>query len=434
MDTERVVVVGTTCDYIDLIRRRHPGRAFFLTERGLRERAFEPAPPPDEEALCDLGDHAGALKTLKTALVAANIRPTGIACYDCESLPLACEAAARFALPFAPWEAVEAARNKWTSKRLWHDAGVPCPDAGTASDARGLEDLLSRIGLPVVLKPMTGAGSELVFRCATRPEALAAFETIRRTLAGHPDDRLYPESASADANPDTQAPSPRRDVLCERCVEGPEFSCDFLLRNRKVRIIRIASKLPAPELGTGTARAYIVPAHAETGLDLSLFAETLRDAARSLGFTEGLFMVDFILEGGKPYLLEMTPRPSGDCLPWLIEASSGLDTISLELDYAEGKPLNLPELGDFERLVGLRLFAPRRGTVHSFDTAKLEADPRVRQVRLYRRPGHRVEFPPVDYAARVLGHAVFAPTPGADLRQECDELAAKFLVRFEEAS
>lgn len=49
MKTDPVLVVGTTADYIDLIERKFPGRALFLTDPAERKRASG-YPDPGREA------------------------------------------------------------------------------------------------------------------------------------------------------------------------------------------------------------------------------------------------------------------------------------------------------------------------------------------------------------------------------------------------
>ncbi|MCX5908762.1 MAG: biotin carboxylase, partial [Deltaproteobacteria bacterium] len=51
------LVVGTTPDYIEWIRKITPDRGLFLTDPILRRRAKEPSPEAKEEILCDLADY-----------------------------------------------------------------------------------------------------------------------------------------------------------------------------------------------------------------------------------------------------------------------------------------------------------------------------------------------------------------------------------------
>ena len=423
---KRVLVVGTTPDYVDIIRKGHPGRALFLTHRDLRTHAWETPPEEGEEVLSDLADPRAVIMDLKGHLGTHSQSIRGIACYDDESLGLASVLAHKLGLPFHSEKAIHISRNKFHCKRAWIGAGVFCPRVQTARDEDGLEAVMDRLGLPLVLKPLTGAGSELVFWCARREEARRAFKIISRFLAEHPDVRMYPPGPIPGTGFD-----PRQDIVAEEGFSGPEFSCDFLVEGGKVRLIRVAGKVLAPRLGTGTALIYYLPAHNDTGIDMTDLKKQLLDAAQALGFGEGLFMADFIAHRGRACFLEVSSRPAGDCLPWLIRAGSGLDILGLALDVAEGKKVRLPGPEAFKPLAAVRIFADTQGILKRIDIRQLEEDPRVREVTLYRRPGHRVTLPPRDYGSRILGHALFRPTDMSRLAEEGAELGGLARVEME---
>ena len=142
-------------------------------------------------------------------------------------------------------------------------------------------------------------------------------------------------------------------------------------------------------------------------------------------------MVDFIVWQGNAYLLELTPRPGGDCLPWLIQQSCGLDMIGLALDMAQGRNISTPVSQSWKTLVGLRLFASHSGAVKEIDDGDLRRDPRVQEVLIKRKPGHRVILPPKDYDSRLFGHVIFKPKMITGLEAECAELAGKLKVVME---
>jgi biotin carboxylase len=423
---KRVLVVGTTPDYVDLVRRRYPGRALFLTERSLRLKAREDTPDPSEEVLADFDDTKGVMSALDTHLARNNVTLSGIACYDDESLSLASALAKRGGLPFAEEKAIRISRSKFHSKRAWIGAEVPCPRVQIARDEEALEAVVDRLGLPIVLKPLTGSGSELVFWFRKREDARKAFRTIRRKLAHHPDKRMYPADFMPGGNFD-----PRQDVVAEESFAGPEYSCDFLLFGQRAQLVRLAGKIISPHLGTGTAFMYYIPDRVETGIARRDLESQLALAAASLGFETGIFMADFISHRGKACFLEVSPRPAGDCLPWLVQASGGVDTLGLALDMAEGKRADLPDLDTFQPLAAVRLFAREPGVLKNVDTSELPSDPRVVEVTLYRRPGHRIVLPPGDYGSRILGHIIFRPESRFTLHEEGVELESLVEIDME---
>ncbi len=421
----RVLVVGTTSDYVDILHKRFPERAIFLTDLDERARAREI--PPDEmcEVVCDLSDHEGAIAALRKRIDGHGIELSGIACYDCESMLLAAEMSRIFSLPYPAAEAVAASRNKLVSKDRWRRAGVPCPASEVVEREKDALRFMERSGGAVVLKPATGSGSELTFLCMNETECSAAFRTIESTLASNPGRRLYAPL------PGNGAGKGRGNVfVVEELVEGCEFSCDFILESGRLEFIRFAKKIISDRHTFGTALAYIVPAELPRRLDIERFRLQVIEAARVLGLDRAICMLDFIVRDGQAVLLELTPRPGGDCIPFLVKSSSGFDTLGCTLDFAEGHEIEIPEPSRWKRLVGVRLIIESPGVVRRIDTTALCRDPRVREYYLKHGPGHRIVPPPHDYDSRILGHVIFEPASMEGLMERCLEVAGGISVEI----
>jgi biotin carboxylase len=424
-----IVVIGTTSDYIDLIRKGHPGRTIFVTDPDERSRAHESRPKMREEILCNLRDTEGVVAALKTHLQQWNMQPAGIACFDCESLELAARIARSFDLPSASPKAIGACRNKFLSKKIWRANNLPCPLAKIIRSSSQIPELLKHFTPPVIIKPLTGSGSELVFKCDTDEDCRRALATIQNQLADHPDTRMYRPGKNGLSQMDS-----RREFVIETFIEGREYSSDVIVDGDYLQIIRTSEKLPAPDQTIGTTLAYKVPAQLPAGFDQLLFQRQLIAAAHALGIKRGLCMIDFIVNDRRAYFLELTPRPGGDCLPWLIRESCGLDMLGLSLDFAAGIPIQLPQASDWKKLVAVRFFALTAGTIRAVDTSGIEQDRRIISYYLRARPGHRVTLPPEDYDSRILGHAVFQPQRNRSLLHQCRQIGAKLSVEMESAA
>ena len=423
---KRLLVVGTTSDYIDHIRTRYPGRALFVTDPAERAAAVEMRPAPGDELLCDLQDHRRVHHNLNTHLSRWRIEICGVACYDCESLGLAADLAKRFGLPFPAPEAVVASRNKFLSKQLWQKTAVSCPRTGVIRNLSEALKFMDRVAKPVVIKPLTGSGSELLFKCDNRRDCSRAIDLIARKLAAHANIRMYrPEKWG------TVKLDPHKEFVIEEFVDGREYSCDFMLDGDQVEIIRLAKKILARDQASGTTLAYVLPSRLPGPLQIDEFQLQLRNATRALGLKRALCMADFMMHEGVAYLLEITPRPGGDCLPQTIFHSCGLDMLGLALDFAEGKPIALPASSSWVQLVGLRFIAKKSGLIKKIDDRALRRDSRVKELRLKRQPGQRVVLPPDDYESRLLGHVIFKPAKPQSIETECDELESKLVVEIE---
>ena len=428
MQAERVLVVGATADYIDIICRRFPERALFLTDPDVRCRPDRRYLRPDHgsEVLCDLSRPDRAGTALAEHLKRHLIKLRGITCFDCESLALAAHLAAAFSLPFASPEAVAASRNKFASRRLWREAGLPCPEVQLVRSPSDAIRFLRERKHPAVLKPLTGSGSELIFPCRDDEDCLNAFHTLLSRLGTHPNRRMYEDQCHGAERID-----PRRAFVIEEMVEGEEFSCDFALDDTGLKVIRRTKKIPARDQTFGTVKAYLLVNELPPEIDPGEFSLQAGQAARALGLSRAICMLDFIVAHGRAVMLEMTPRPGGDCLPSLERLSSGFDMLGYALDFAEGREADPPPSGSWQNLVGLHLLATQTGIVRAIDIRDLRGDPRVLECRLTAGPGHRVLMPPEDYDSRRLGHAIFKPSSPEKVEEECLELAARAIVEME---
>jgi len=432
----RVLVVGTTPDYVEEIRRRAPGEALFLTDPVLRRGASEPPPPPEEEILCDLRDPSGVEAALEERLAPPGPgrpaeRPAGLTCFDCESLDLAARLAERLGLPFPSPEAVRRCRDKELSKRLWREAGLPCPAARRVPTAEALEAFRAERGGAVVLKPLRGSGGELVLLCDGPRACRAGHARILRGL------RRRPELGSEGG-----AAPPEEGILAEEAVRGVEHSCDFEVRGGRVRLLRLTRKIPLSGGPFGGTEGYLLIPRLPGAAGPALPA-VLRRCAAALGVDGAVCMLDFFLRGEEILPLELAPRPGGDCLPPLLRRARGEDPLLWALDCARGRPVRpegepgggtagFPGLGagggGGGAFLGLRLLARRAGRLRRVDGAALERDPRVLEVRWIRGPGHRIDLPPEDVDSWVLGWAVArvgGPGPGSGEPDPAAALAAE---------
>jgi biotin carboxylase len=407
----RVLVVGTTADYIDHIRGCRPGQALFLTDPAVRHKAREPMPTPGEEILCDLTDAQEVGRRLADHLERRGIALAGVACFDDESMALAAYLAQGFGLPYPSGEAVANCRDKYRSKVLWAAQGLATPDVSKVASAAAAVAFLHSANGPVVLKPIGGSGSELMFRCANAADCRGHFATIAEGLAQRRDNRLYQPFAGDGPG-----------ILAETLVAGEEYSCDFVLENGRATVLRLTHKVRFDTEPFGTAKAYSLPETWPGALQAGQFETTLQRSARALGIKRAICMLDFFICDGEVVLLEMAPRPGGDCLPPLLRCCCQRDMLQLTLDFACRKPLDGKPSAPHPPMVGLRLHAPAEGTLVSIDDRELRRDPRVREITLTRPPGHIIKRPPEDYDAWLLGHVLFVPDAHRDVAAQCREL------------
>ncbi len=426
MSNVRTVVYGTTADYIKIMNGRFPGRCLFITDPGERARHKESTPDDTSELLCNLDNLDETISRIDGWRVAAKAEPSGIVAFDDESMANASLLARHYRLKYVSPEAVAICRNKFETKRLWASDGLPCPETAMVESATEAVEFLEKVKQPVVIKPLTGSGSELTFLCKDRYECLSAFMLTRARLLEHANYRMF------GGRPGNTAVTTRAAYEIETYISGREYSCDFIIDGDLVEIIRIARKIHASDQPFGTTLAYLVPAKLPGGIEIGRFRKQIRRAAQVLGINRSICMLDFIVHEDAANMLEIAPRPGGDCLPFLIKQSSDLDVLGLALDFADGITPKLPDLDKWINLAAVRIFAKEEGTVAGYDDSALGTDTRVKEIYYKHSGGHKVILPPEDYDSRILGHIIFSPT-GKNVERECLELSEKLVVKMEKS-
>jgi biotin carboxylase len=416
----RLLVVGTTPDYIQWIRRICPQRALFITDPTARSNTMEPVPEPHEEVLCGLADYEDVRKVVTRHLKRWGMRVNGIACFDCESMAIAALLAQDFSASFVSPLAVNNCRDKLISKILWQQNGIKSPRIAPVSRVEDVIDFLSAIGSDCVLKPLSGSGSELVFRCKTEKECRRAFTLIQNGLEQRKNHRLY---RGVSGN------SPQ--IIIEEFVDGAEYSCDFLMDEESATLIRLARKIPSSFGPFGTTMGYVLDDRLPQGFDLQRFCRYLTRAAGALGIKRSICMADFMVHNGEVILLEMAPRPGGDCLPALIRHALQLDILALTLDAAQKRPMHIRPFRPPRPFVGLRIHARQGGIFRRINQTPGEENPRIKEIHIVRHPGDIIRMPPEDYDSFLLGNIIFIPENGMDLMSECRRILDSLTVEIE---
>jgi biotin carboxylase len=407
MPEKRVLVVGSTPDYNEIIYTRYGSETLFLTDKGQSTEWGGVKPPKQDECLFDLSDSDGSIIAILNHTELYGIDIIGITCFDCEALPLAAKIADKFSLPFPPLSAIELSRSKTGSHLVWQENNIPCPLTANLQTPEDLEKAAQHANFPCVIKPATGSGSELVFRVESLEETAEKFLYITDKIAVHPNRRMYPACG----------------CTLEQYIDGDEFSCDWFLKDGRAEIIRIAEKVHRDELSFGTASAYIVPP--SKPLDTEKLTDILQKAAESLGFRQMVAMTDFIVNNGQIYLIEMTPRFGGDSLPDTVMASAGYDIFRAALDYAVTGEVHVPTF--WLPAVSVRIIAEKNGVLKK---TTVESDHRIISVHIEKDEGHRVILPPANYFSRLIGHVVFRPDEGVDIHTQIDEIRAKISLEY----
>ena len=229
----------------------------------------------DECSYTDISDPEAVLKSARehnidgitTCCLDAGIRSIG---YVCEYMGLKGLSA----------QAGFLCSDKYYMKESFVKGGVRCAKHICINNREELEAALDQLEFPVILKAVDQMGSRGLFRCETREEAYAHY-------------------------PDTMAATRRDYCLVEEFIQGQMLGCEAMISNGKFlfclpnNIENIGHSVPYEKMD-------ILGREVEHQLEL---------AVQALGMDNCPVNCDMMEKDGKIYVIEITGRAGGNCLP-----------------------------------------------------------------------------------------------------------------------
>ncbi len=234
--------------------------------------------------------------------------------------PTAAYAARRLGLPGNPIEAARNCSTKLRQREVLAAAGFPVPEFFSFRWDEPFEKVLARVKFPCVIKPLTLSASQGVIRADNAAELAAAVRRIRALL----------ESPAVAASRHGELDR----VLVERYISGAEVAVEGLLTRGRLRVLAIFDK-PDPLDGPYFEETiYVTPSRLPQEVQAAIRDSAAR-AARALGLAHGPLHAEFRIENGRPWVLELQPRPIGGlCARALRFGSRGIGLEELVLRHA----------------------------------------------------------------------------------------------------
>lgn len=303
----------------------------------------------------------------------------------------------RLGLGGNPVAAVALLKDKAEMRRRLAEAGLSPVAAEVVTGAAPTRDFMARVGGPVVLKPVSGAGSVQVFRLDSAAEA---DEVWARLTAGG------------------QSPL----MLVEEFLTGREISVEVFSHKSVHTVIATTDKTLTEnfvEIG------HTVPA-ALTDDELAAVSVMVTEFLDLVGLIEGPSHTELKLTPKGPRIIESHNRVGGGSLNDLVRLARGVDLAGLAVSVPLGlEPVPSPPL---DRGAAVRFFRPAPGVVRAVAGAA-EAE-QVGGARLHALAAVGHVVPELRSSLdRVNGHVIAAGSDAADAVRRCERVLA--LVRIE---
>jgi len=286
---------------------------------------------------------------------------------------------------------LDIASNKYLQKEALFRIGL--------SRAFELTKGATKIKYPNVLRPICGLGSILSFVNHNQTEYEQNLRYIRRMSKSEPFlSRHYVEHENLTYHP-------KKQFLIEDYIPGDEYSCDFLVDNGTVEIIRIVKKIRSNFFGFFDGFCLFNPKEAD--FDISLLKHACEKIQKELEIPYGVCMVDFKVDN-EIVVLETTVRPGIATFIDLMAHIYHDTSINKLMRQLLGKPVSciIPETHGMV----LYLVAPRPGILKSFDTSYLEKNKKelgiIKIVRDYDVGDIIRKKRKLDYVEQIVGHVL----------------------------
>jgi biotin carboxylase len=302
--------------------------------------------------------------------------------------------AAERGLAYSPPEALAAATNKFLTRLSLGAAGVPDIPYGVAGDEGSLVAVARAIGYPVILKPLTGVGSSLIFRCDDEVEARKLWRRALRRLphAYYEHLRMAPHTFTTPQGAVLHF-DPSKSMLVERYLPGREASVECVAAGDDIVALVVHDKIALEEKpGVVLEHLLVAPPVRFTAREVRQLCRHAVDAVRAVGLRNTFCHVELRwLDGAGPRVLEVNPRIGAGCVTDSIETFTNLKVDAAVVALVLGKKLPKIKPRRAPRHAMIFLFSPRAGRLTKLEGLEAVNDlPQCKVVRVMHAVGDRV--------------------------------------------
>ncbi|MGW1987551.1 ATP-grasp domain-containing protein [Streptomyces collinus] len=314
--------------------------------------------------------------------------PGAVLTWDETLLETTAEVARRLDLPHLTPRAVRACRDKLTTRRILTAAGVPSARFRHTHDRATARLAAEELGLPVVVKPRSLAGSVGVTLADTPEEVERAWE--RACTSSFP------------------GIDPLAGAIVEEYLTGPEISVDCVVEQGVVRVVNVARKRLGFAPSFEEVGHLVAPwRHEPWALDV----ETVVTAAHTaLALLTGVTHTELRLTPAGPRVVEVNGRLGGDFIPLLGQLATGVDQVAAAAALALGRAPALTPSRD--RCAEVRFLYPGYdAVVRSLDVRGAVACPGIADAVALAGPGTALRLPPHGIVPRLAALIAVGDTP-----------------------
>lgn len=297
--------------------------------------------------------------------------PAAVFCLNDTLLNSARSIADHYGLPFLNSAVIENCRNKDLTRQIFLKNGLPTVESRVVKGIEEIHSVAKEIGFPFVLKPRNFAGSSGVVKVESADEIETAFQYTNEQVHLH----------GPAYNFDTDC------YVIEPYIEAPhEVSVEVLNNGSKRTVLGVTQKFICAEPYFAEI-GHLVPSQ----IDSAEIRDIAIRACEVLEIDRGLAHVEMKIDrNGKPILLEVGPRPGGDCIMDLYESATGQNLYELHAkSFLDSTPIVPATLTHFQQTAIFFLHAPTKTIKEIRDLAEapIELTKDVKRLTLLKNVG-----------------------------------------------
>lgn len=217
--------------------------------------------------------------------------------------------------------------NKYSLRNFLAENNIVQPGFSKAKSLTEAIDAYNLLGGKCIMKPLESSGSRGVFLVESKNDIITNFKSCLNMSIGE------------------------KGIVMEEYLVGEEVGGDCIVSGGKIRFFQMTNKYKNDFF---VPTGHTLPSKKPEFVQKSV-KKTIQKAVKSLDINRGPLNFDFILSENGPILLELGARIGGNCIPQIIELSTGFDTVTAIIRQSLRMPENFkkPKRGLF---CGVRIF------------------------------------------------------------------------------
>jgi hypothetical protein len=287
-------------------------------------------------------------------------------------------------LDFYDKDVLDMCSNKYLQRMVLKKAGVNVPNFELVS----LENTISKISYPKVVKIVTGYASTHVYLSKNNEEFADALKNIKND--SYENEVIFSEHSFYN-DKHFEILDPKKQIIIEEFIEGTEYSCDYIVENGLIFILRVTKKITKKEHFSFFHGYYLFNPRnnlVNDCLELSDLIKVCKTSADALKINKGVCMMDFIISKGKIFVIETTTRPGISTFTDLIAKIYPFTSMDLLIRQKLGLKTEYI-IPDITGLVAY-ITAEKEGTIKKYNTDNLKKIKGFLKVCKYYEEGEKI--------------------------------------------